>query len=373
MSWNQFIDEGIRALKRSDSARAEKSLKAALHYAKEHYSRTDPRLSLTLSFLGHLYFSIGDFDRAEKLLEQSVRLHDESDEATDVCLSMDKFALTEIKGHVANRAPAPLPLPTMSQVPSETDTMDGVWQQQFQTGLASMKTDEPESEELVTAYLNLESAYRLASSMFSAGDMRLIATIKALADASMKLKMFEEAESLYRRVIEQTRGTDANSVSAGQSLKLALALLYVESGNFNKAKEIFAEDDFSSLPQEAAPLKKRIEHARSLIKVYNQAEDLLAQAFAAESMGDLERASKLANNCLSQFKQGFPPNHIENARILRYRSSVLDKLEQTDQATELLQRAERIERAHLQQLEKWTRLADELPRIESNEKAAASA
>lgn len=454
MSWNQLIDEGTRAVGRTDYAAAEKSLKLALQFAKENFERTDGRLALTLTMLGHVYFHSGDFMRAERLLEQSLRLHSEDSNLNDPCVLMDLFSLAEIKQSTGKRAeacrlynetlqkiepanphdckkiqeaaktfralakkvesslsererecaispltslatpsdalpvlqlerlhlemeaanatngggddsgPAPLPLPSLTREPSNNaGTLDEVWQQQFQTGLASMRLDEPECDELVTAYLNLESAYRLATSMFIPQDMRFIATVKALADACTKLRMFDDAEMLYRQAMEQSNNSKENAVAAANSLKLALGLMYVEAGQFKHAQSMLDQDELAALPPEASALKKRVEEALALLKVYNQAELFLSQASTAEEMGDLERASRLANNALAQFKQGFPPAHIENARILRYRSNLLSKLGQDDQSQDLLQRAERIERANEAKLAEWARIIEELPRV----------
>jgi tetratricopeptide (TPR) repeat protein len=411
MSWTGKIQQSSKEAWRGAFVATERSLKEALQYAKENFPRTDSRLAITLSLLGHTFFVKNDFERAEQLLEQARRLHRTEDASVNPCLTMDLFCLIELKcafgkyseaaqlcdeirKHVSTlQTPVAatsrevatilstladtissaesaaldemvesLPLPTYEE--AEGGSFDEVWQHQFQTGLASMRTDEAETDELITAYLNLESAYRLASSMFKPNDMRSIATVKALADACTRLRMFTEAEALYRQAIASVRTTNVSADAAGNSIKLALALLYIESGQFGQAHAIFSEEDFSGLPPEAEPLRKRIDEANQLLSVYLRTEELLQQAAQAEEMQDLERAAKLANNALSQLKQGFPPGHIENARVIRYRSDLLMKLGNDEQAMELMQRAERIERSHEAKRSEWARLVQELPKIE---------
>lgn len=409
VSWNQHIEDGTVAVKRADYMAAEKSLLAALQLAKAN-GKSDSRLALTLSLLGHVYFHMGDFPKAEKLLEQSLRLHSESTSVNDPCWFMDLFSLAEIKQAVGkdaeacklyddtlaklqkaqlketskakqaadvfkelserasmrvskeHRKPA-LPPPALEKRTGENGKLDDVWQQQFQTGVQSMKTEEPECDELITAYLNLESAYRLSVSLFPQDDMRVIATIKALADASTKLQIFDQAERLYRRAIENSKN-NPNFVAAAGSLNLALALMHIEAGQFAQAQVIFSEHNFDNLPAEAEPLKKRISEAKKLIQVFNSTVEILTQAQSAEETGDLERASKLANNALLQLKQGFPPNHLTNVRVLRYRASVLERQGHPEMATELEERADRIMRADQAKRAEWARLAEELPRVE---------
>lgn len=437
MSWNQYIQDGTAAVRRGEDTIAEKALKKALHYAKEHFSRTDSRLALTLSLLGHVYFRRGDFGKAEKLLQQSLRLHSEAELLNDPCLLMDLFCLAAIKkaggvpaearrlyeetatkirdgkpfegsvvaqavdefmrmadslpepaasapattrGGVNKAAPAgpppeatarePLPLPAMEL--REDGNAGDIWQKQFQTGLARMKVDDAEYDELVTAYLNFESAYRLAIGMFADDDMRLIATIKGLADASTKLRLFDQAESLYRQAIRQAKTNRANAAAAGNSIRLALGFMYIEAGMFRLAKSIFDEEGTDNLPVEAEPLRKRVQEALAVLKIYDQAQNLLSQAEIAEKTDELERAAKLANNALSALKQAFPPQHIENAKVLRYRGDLLQRLGNSSQADELFQRAERIEKSGLAQQDEWLRRTADLPRVTVEEGFAAS-
>jgi tetratricopeptide (TPR) repeat protein len=334
MTWNQYIEEGTTAVRRGDHAAAEKSLKAALAFAKEKFSRSDSRLALTLSLLGHVYFKIGDFGRSEKLLEQSLKLHAASDHLNDPCLLMDLFTLAEIKqaggknseacrlydetlerlqcqnpqqAEIIQQAtslfrkmadeirpattasePAAQPEsePTSAPVPAEAPREKGalplpkmqlreagsageIWQQQFQTGLASMKMDDAECDELITAYLNFESAFRLANGMFAKDDMRLIATAKGLADASTKLRLFDQAEALYHDAIARTRANTANAAAAGNSIRLALGLMYVEANNFKQARTIFDEESIEGLPREAQHLRKRLEDASRVLRRQN--------------------------------------------------------------------------------------------------------
>jgi tetratricopeptide (TPR) repeat protein len=384
-----------------------------------------------LSLLGHVYFKRGDFGKAEKLLQQSLRMHSEADLLNDPCLLMDLFCLAAIKqaggderearrlyeetamkirdgkpferavvaqavdeflrmadsippatsAATAGGAPPephasaptasePLPLPAMEM--REAGNAGDIWQQQFQTGLARMKVEDAEYDELVTAYLNFESAYRLAIGMFADDDMRLIATIKGLADASTKLRLFDQAEALYRQAISQAKANKANAAAAGNSIRLALGFMYIEAGTFRLAKSIFDEESTDNLPNEAEPLRKRVQDALHVLKIYDQAQNLLSQAEMAEKTDDLERAAKLANNALSALKQAFPPHHAENAKVLRYRGTLLERLGHADQAAELLQRAERIEKSGNAQQDEWLRRTADLPRVELEERFAAS-
>src|SRR6185437_5581139 len=106
MSWDEHISHGISAVQLSDYATAEQAFKHALHIAKHDFNRSDERLALTLSLLGHTYFRNEDFRRAELLLEQSLRLHVQAEELNDPCVLMDTFSLGEIKASTGQRLEA---------------------------------------------------------------------------------------------------------------------------------------------------------------------------------------------------------------------------------------------------------------------------
>src|SRR5262249_28235627 len=97
MAWDDYIREGLAAVERRDYPAAEQWLKRTLQYCKEHFSQKDERFAMPLSLRGHVYFRMLDFDRAERLLEQSLRLHVAAEPPIDVCLIMDLHVLGQIK------------------------------------------------------------------------------------------------------------------------------------------------------------------------------------------------------------------------------------------------------------------------------------
>lgn len=452
MSWDKYICDGISAVSSADYAKAESALKKALHYAKENYPREDGRLAVTLSLLGHMYFQNQDFVRAEMLLEQSLRLHnqDSTGNFNEPCVLMDLFSLGEIKKATGKRAeavklydqtlrrmrdsgqhsravvqqaterfeqllkntkaqlnpaelevlesqPPPVYPPPSVETPTPVDCMpvvwppqpqqtaaeaqqaqeqatarmQEVWQQQLQTGLTALSHEDDERETIVTGYLNCESAYRLSQALFSAADLRHIATTKGLADASAKLRLFEQAEALYKQAYDAMKKTgDASAVASSHAVHVALGLLYVDWSRFTDAKEILASEE---IPPEMksqpafANFCKRFAKAKQTIQVWETVTDLKKQAHDAESSDDIDKASRLVNHATSILKQSFPPNHPENAQLLQYRSELLRKLGHDEQAQDIEQRVIRINKANELAAANWARIAEELPAVDEKQ------
>lgn len=456
MSWDRYISEGIASVQRSDHAAAEASFKQALRFAKQNFKRTDNRLALTLSLLGHMYFHNVDFRQAELLLEQSLRLHSESETLNEPCVLMDVFSLGEIKLALGKRVDAcrlyektiarlkaaedgeqsdvllqaarqlqqlldrnmallsyterlelvqpeliqsilnaaaeqtqdaqtasggaeeneALGPETRSLTDAEklsedalsmtgTRSISEVWSMQLNTGLSALSKEDDERESWVAAYLNLESALRLARRMFDAGDARLTQSLKALADASSKLMMYEQAEFLYRDAIAASKQESGSVATKVEALRLSLAVFYAESDRFAQAKKILdatkVPDDLQLTP-EGRVLLQRIEKANERIAIYHNSQNLLRQAQDAEEKQELQKAAKLANTALSTLRQAFAPDHPEHARLLRYRSSLLRSLGEVEQSDELVKRAERIERANNTVSGEWEKITQELPK-----------
>jgi tetratricopeptide (TPR) repeat protein len=463
MSWDQHILDATTTVQKSDYAATEQSLKLALQLAKENFDRSDSRLALTLSFLGHVYFACGEFDRAEMLLEQSLRLAQQQRflnyRCVHVHVHMDMFCLAHIKagsrkhlelcrllesalavleasggagagsgaeavddrsahdfainhfGTQLQQCSALLSDEERRQLEleasmdaddsaddnSEEDTetagtaysaesvapdeealaatridkieidsgqMSRLWEQLLQKGLGGLSAEEEERESWVTGYLNIESALRLANQLFQPGDERLTSSIKALADASAKLKMFEQAEALYRESIAcAKRAPDCDlNVTA---LRLTLGLFYADFDQLRQAKKILEGAQVSTNLQDSphgSGLVSRVANACRLIGVYDSVQNLVRQAQTAAEQKDLEKATKLTNTALTTLRQGFAPNHPEAARVLRYRAELLLQLEQHEQAAELKQRAERIEKAQQGIVDEWTKITEDLPK-----------
>ena len=240
-----------------------------------------------------------------------------------------------------------------------------VWQMQLKNGLNSMQAEDDERETLVSGYLNLESALRLARGIFERSDERFIGTVKAIADASAKLRMFNQAEALYREAVAMAKSNSTGAEPTVSTLRLNLALLYCDFDLFKASKGILDEEGaVNESVQDYEELNKRVAHARDQIRIFESATELINQAQIAEKDGDYEKAAKLTNNAMSQMKQGFAPNHGELAGMLRYRARVLKLLQRDDQATELMERAERIERAQDTMATDWLKITDDLPRAE---------
>lgn len=464
MSWDEYIEESIGAVRNGDFLGTEDSLKLALQYAKQNYPRGDNRLALVLSLLAHTYFFNCDFGRATLLFEQSLKLHIESRLPNNPCLVMDLFCLGEIKKsrgkHVeacrlftdvldqlkatktktgemvkamewfqamlaeqrgklteGERRALDQPLMAAMQTAIETalsitgggtrqiedaaasvgehgsagpnhsesvmvldepeqapqapsvapspEALAQVWEMQLTNGLNGLQADDDERETLVSGYLNLESALRLARGIFGRKDERFIGTVKAIADASAKLRMFNQAEALYREAIVMAKSNDTGAEPTVSTLRLNLALLYCDFDLFKASKAILDEEGLTAPSGDAGKaLAKRIATAREQIRIFEAATELINQAQDAEKAGDCEKAAKLANNAMSQMKQGFPPNHGELAGMLRYRARVLKLLQRDEQAVELMERAERIERAQDTMAAEWLKVTDDLPRAE---------
>jgi tetratricopeptide (TPR) repeat protein len=469
MSWDEHISHGISAVQLSDYAAAEQSFKHALQIAKHDFSRSDERLALTLSLLGHTYFRNEDFRRAELLLEQSLRLHVQAEDLNEPCVLMDTFSLGEIKASSGQRLEAcriydqiimrlkmaassgfpvvegaadrfetqlssyyqqlteeernqflePAPVETTDEggdddsaeeehlqaqldeavqeqlceeveeqgteyggtppqdarlVPgntltaSGTHTIEGLWDTQLKKGLATLTLDDDEKEAWVSGYLNLESALRLANRMFEPADPRRITNMKALADASARLKLYEQAEALYRDAIANAKSAVDPDPTQVTVLRLYLGLFYAEFDQLKQAKKILENTKMPenmSQVSDGEALARRVEKVNRLIGVHDTVQNLMRQAQTLEEQGDVDKAAKLTNTALNAMKQGFAANHPEVARVLRYRSQLLKALGQDAQADETAQRAERIEKANEAMFAAWTKITEDLPKPDS--------
>jgi tetratricopeptide (TPR) repeat protein len=307
---------------------------------------------------------VSELSDAERRQYQQVDEAEETVEEAEENAAADDTAYGAALHSVDNVEPHTETLDAQPETGSSTDgAMFDLWHQQLNNGLSGLHDVDEEEESWVSAYLNLESALRLAHKLFPSSDERLIRTLKALADASAKLHLWEQAEALYREAIACAKRADDNiSVDA---LRLHLALFYVDFDQLHQAKRILESVKMTSSTGESPyseGLISRVEKACRLVAVYDSVQNLVRQAQTAEEQKDLDKAAKLTNNALTTLRQGFSPSHPETARVLRYRSQLLRVMGNIEQSDELASRAERIERANEGNTDQWTKRTEDLPK-----------
>ena len=97
MSWDGYVKSGTLAAEKRQFVRAQLQLKQAIEFAQKNFQADDYRLASALSFLGQIYFAVGDFDKAAFLLDQSLFTNLTRHPWNEPCIFMDLFALAEMK------------------------------------------------------------------------------------------------------------------------------------------------------------------------------------------------------------------------------------------------------------------------------------
>jgi tetratricopeptide (TPR) repeat protein len=300
---------------------------------------------------------IGQVDEPQETKEQTPEEVEENAARDDTAYGAALHSVDNVEPHTETVDAQP-------ESGSSTDSaMFELWHQQLNNGLSGLHDVDEEEESWVSAYLHLESALRLAHKLFPSSDERLIRTLKALADASAKLHLWEQAEALYREAIACAKRADDNT--SVDALRLHLALFYVDFDQLHQAKRILESVKMTSSTGQSPyseGLISRVEKACRLVAVYDTVQSLVRQAQSAEEQKDLEKAAKLTNNALTTLRQGFSPSHPETARVLRYRSQLLRDMGNLEQSDELASRAERIERANEGNTDQWSKRTEDLPK-----------
>jgi tetratricopeptide (TPR) repeat protein len=439
MSWEAYIKDGIKSVRRGQFDAAELSLMKALSLAKENFERSDDRIAMTLSLLGQVYFNKKDFGMAEKLLEQSVRLHAQQESFADPSMFMDLFCLCEIKKFngafqqalslydqmlpvlkdkkvlddrlkteeavsrleelLAQCKELAPPLPEVSneeiieavlagvledEAPTQLVGQDGegsnaltmfnLWQSQTNSGKEQLQCDEDEDEHYVSAYLNFESAWRLARDLFKPEDFRLWSTLSLLAESACRLHMDALSERLYRQAIEGAHMCPSASPADVSTLNLKLAELYSQMDNYRAAESLIEQSEILLVKCGLALNEEQMRtwhNIKDRAKLLSSTADVIGESVRLEAAGQLDKANKLLRSCLATFKHSFPPDHLQIAILLRSRAHVLAKMGSGKESSELMERAERIEKANAKERAKWNELTKELPLPESDSLAVA--
>ncbi len=252
---------------------------------------------------------------------------------------------------------------------SEPSGFYDLWTRQFRTGLASLADADAEEETVISAYLNLESALRLARNVFASGDLRLAQTMAHLAEASDRLGLYDQAEMLLRLAISFVKPATVSAVSDVLTIKLQFLSFCIKHDRYYAAESLLSEiEQYAVNAVKESPEYVRatagIADMRKRYKAYVAAQDLLMQAVTSESAGTLETAAKMYGIALSMIRQAFRPDHPDVAQILRCRANTVRKLGNPDQADELEDRAERIEKANEAARAHTCQITASLPRPE---------
>jgi tetratricopeptide (TPR) repeat protein len=249
---------------------------------------------------------------------------------------------------------------------SQFNSMIELWQKQFDTGVdLLMNADDDEAEKYVSAYLNLESAFRLTHKLFTPTELRRAKTMAALGAASARLHMYEQAEQLYATAFITASLADDANVEDRASIKLEWAAVYSEQDNHDQAEAYYEEackilQEAGKSPDETQT--KYFDKMKERRQKLEAACDHVTVAEEMEAKFDFEKAAKSYNTALSVLKQVLRPDDPLMAVALAGRARMLRLCQNEPQAIELEQRLERIEKAKSQADAKWEKLSAELPR-----------
>ncbi len=424
MSWEENINRGTLALARSDYTSAEVAFKNALETAQLNFHDGDDRLCQTLSFLGQTYYKLGDHERAKDYLKLSTN-SDQSSNKDTLRLAVDHLSLAQmnyISGQATHahehfnkalsvlktsktlgteysfEATAGLERLFRTAARKETEKTNAnfrdlllkaqknhrrrpkaqeyfgtepeavldTWQHLMDAGASTALREELDS--IVCAFQNLNSAVRIAVSIFPPDHPNIADSLTALAIVSARLGLEEDADSLFR---EATRICEDNG---GEPLKLAMIKLNMsgfysdqfdhqsaieslsEAAELLQQSESLANNDFFNISTTFFALMQKAD-------IHRSSREMIRQAIELEENDRLEQANYYYGNSLALLERIFGETHLEVAQILRFKANVLRKLGDKRQADTVQAHAEDIEAEITNRARQVEQLKANLPAI----------
>ncbi len=428
MTWEESINRGTLALARADYATAESAFKTALAAAQSKFSRQDERLQQTLSFLGQTYYKLGDHQQAKNYLELSTQAGSAQNRDT-LRLAVDHLSLAQMDSadgeslnarehfhkaiavlqnskpllseysfdttneleelfHAAskrendetNESFRDLLLkaqenhrakPRMQEYfGTEPNTIVDAWQNLMESGTSFAMCED--SESIVTAFQNLNSALRIATAMFPTDHQHIADSLSSLAIVAAKMGLEEDADDLFReasRICKKNR-TEPLKVAM---LKMNMASFY--TAQFDHQAAIQALSEAAELVQQVDALENNrfVDLSSSFFElmqkadIHRNARDMIRRGIELEENDRLEQADYYYRNSVELLQKIFGDMHLEVSSILRFRAHVLKKLGDEKEAAVANTRAEEIENEISRRAEQLEQLKANLPAIRYGE------
>lgn len=423
MSWEESINRGTLALAKSDYATAESAFKHALETALQDFTENDERLSQTRSFLGQTYYKQGDHHQAQSYLSLSISSNPESNQ--DVLrIAVDHLSLaqmnyvsgqaTDAHEHFSKALSAltstslkiEQPLTSTAELEkllnnakkrqaektnasfkqllvtaqknhlqqtkaqeyfgTEPDAIVDAWQNLIDSGSAMSQKNDLDS--LTSAFQNLNSAVRIALSIFQCNHQNIGDSIAALAYVAAKLELCEDAIALYNealRIIDHK----ASPAHKRVMLKLNVANFYSTQFDYQTAIEFLTEATDLVQQTESLASAEHIEISNTLFTlmqkadIHRSAREMIKHGIECEENDRLEQANFYFENSLALLKKIFGESHLEVAQILMFKANILRKLNQKCEAETAQNQATQIESQITTRAMRIEQLRTDLPAI----------
>lgn len=424
MSWEESINRGTLALARSDYATAETAFKSALETAQLNFSERDERLGQTLSFLGQTYYKLGDHKRAKNYLKLSTdsatleehdtlrlavdhlslaQMNSASGESSDAkehfhkaiaVLQVGKPVSSEYSFEATNELDSLFRAAlkkendqtnesfrnlllkaqqnhrtkprTQEYFGTEPSSIIDAWQNLMESGTTYAQNED--SESIVTAFQNLNSALRIAIAMFPIDHQHIADSLSSLAIVTAKLGLEEDADELFREAsrICEKNGADPLKVA---TLKMNMASFY--NAQFDHQAAIEALSDAAELVQQVDSLENNgfVDLSSSFFElmqkadIHRNAREMIRTGIELEENDRLEQADYYYANSVALLERIFGESHLEIAQILRFRANVLRKLGDQEQVKNVQARADEIENEIIDRAVQLEELKANLPAI----------
>lgn len=424
MTWEESINRGTLALARADYSAAEIAFKNALEAAQLKFSKHDIRLCQTLSFLGQTYYKLGDHVQAKNYLKLST--DERNSEAQDnLRLAVDHLSLAQMdsadgessdarehfhkaiavlqnakptsseysfdttnelerlfnaaskrENDEANESFRDLLLKaqqnhrnkprTQEYFGTEPITIVDAWQNLMESGTQFAMSED--SESIITAFQNLNSALRIATAMFPADHQHIADSLSSLAIVAAKMGLEEEADELFREASRICEKNKAEPLKVAM-LKMNMASFY--TAQFDHQAAIQALSEAAELVQQVDSLENNsfVDLSSSFFAlmqkadIHRNARDMIRRGIELEENDRLEQADYYYKNSVELLQKIFGEMHMEVSSILRFRANVLKKLGDNKQSKVVTNQAQEIENEISKRAKQIEQLKANLPAI----------
>jgi tetratricopeptide (TPR) repeat protein len=424
MSWEESINRGTLALARSDYETAKTAFKDALTTAQLDFVDGDQRLCQTFSFLGQTYYKLGDHQQAQNYLTLSTK-EDDSSEQDSLRVAVDHLSLAQmnyvsgqatdahehfakalcvLKTAKALNADSALEATaglekllrtaakkeaektnatfrnllvqaqknhrpkskTQEYFGTEPEAIVDAWQNLMETGAGL--TEKADLDSLITGFQNLNSALRIALSIFPSNHQNIAESMTSLANVTSQLGLCEDAVVLYKEALKICETNNSEPIKKAM-LKINIASFYsnqfdhqaaIES--LSEAAEIVQQDETLANSQ-FADISNSFYSLMQKADIHRSARDMIRQAIEFEENDRLEQANYCYENSLALTERIFGETHLEVAQILLFKANVLRKLGEKQQAEKAQDRAEQIESEITERAHQLEQLKANLPAI----------
>jgi tetratricopeptide (TPR) repeat protein len=249
---------------------------------------------------------------------------------------------------------------------TEPNSIVDAWQNLMESGAVFAQNED--SESIVTAFQNLNSALRIATAMFPMDHQHIADSLSALAIVAAKLGLEDEADELFR---EASRICEKNKTEPLKIAMLKMNMANFYTAQFDHQAAITALSQAAELVQQVGWLETdcAVDISSSFFAllhkadIYRNARDMIRRAIEMEQNDRLEQADYYYKNSIELLQKIFGEMHLEVASILHFRANVLRKLGDEKLASQAVAQAQNIEDEIAKRAQQIEQLKANLPAI----------